>query len=347
MRSTIVLPGTLRGIRRTRVSGNTAVRTPPFQNHIAWTCPSVCWSSVISKSCHALGWGSRALGHASERVGHSTIAMVPGNLTFYVLTNLVTNTFVVKSAAGMGRMGRIGGARGACPVLAAAARRAGALVSSRAVAPRRMPQGAAFWSPVRRPRPAAARRGSGDGLGAPYGCACCLRIQRLYHVGLRCTGMRRRAVCAKYVCSAIVRTYMPGGYDHDAAIRARAHARYADAHSGPALHAPILRPITLLHRALRDDHNRDCVALLPMCAIAHLPCACKRCAYLRPAYECAALVQAFAHVPFVGAPRAHAPCAQTTLAPMLLRCNVRRYHVCARAARACAVRSGALCLCRP
>ena len=112
-----------------------------------------------------------------------------------------------------GQRGGGGSARSACPVLAVAARRAGALVSSRAVAPRGLPRGAAFRGPVRGPDAAAARQESAEGLRAPCGCACRLRMQRHYCVRQRCTSMRRRAVCAKCVCSAIVRTYMPGGYD--------------------------------------------------------------------------------------------------------------------------------------
>ena len=96
-----------------------------------------------------------------------------------------------------------------------------------------------------------------------------------------------------------------------------------------------------------EDHNRpECAALLPMCEIADLPCACKRCAYLRPAYGCAVLVQALAHAQLLGVPRALAPCAQPILAAMLLRYKVRPCPVCASSARACALLSGVLCLCR-
>ena len=176
--------------------------------------------------------------------------------------------------------------------------------------------------------------------------ACARHVAALPHAAplLRAPALRWHASpCC--VCGVCVQRRCPGLHawwlrPHDTAIRARAQTRCADAQCGPALHARILRPSTLRGRALREGRNRrDCAALLPMCEIADLPCACKRREYLRSAYGCAVLVQALAHAHLLGAPRALAPCVRTTLTAILLRDEVRPCPVCASAARACALRS--------
>ena len=129
---------------------------------------------------------------------------------------------------------------------------------------------------------------------------------------------------------------------HEAALRACAHDRCADAQRSPAWHAHTLRPRALRARALRGDHTSRYNALLAMCGLANLPCACKRCAYLRPASGCGVLVQALARVQPLSAPRALAPCARTT-SPCCLRC-ARSCPVRANVARVCALSPGAQCL---
>ena len=121
-------------------------------------------------------------------------------------------------------------------------------------------------------------------------------MQRQYCVCLRCTSMRRRAVCAMCACSAIVRTYLPGGYDRTTLPSAPAHTSGVRTPSAALLCTPpscVHAPCAMRDRSLREDHNhRASVVLLAMCEI--VPCVCKRCAYLRPAFGCAVLVQVFA-----------------------------------------------------
>ena len=186
---------------------------------------------------------------------------------------------------------------------------------------------------------------------APAACAC-RATTACATAALACVAvLRARSVCAAPVSGPTCLVATTARRRHprtrtrlDAAIRALVHARFADAQTVPALHAYILLPSTLRDPALRED--RDCVALLPTCEIADLPCAYTRGALLRPACGCGALVQAFAHVQLLGAPSALASCAQNTLRAMLLRCNVQPCPVCVCAARASALRWGALCLCR-
>ena len=231
---------------------------------------------------------------------------------------------------------------------AAAARRAGALVSSRAVAPRRMARGAAFWNPVRRPHAAAATRRAAAAcachVAAPAACACSATT------ACACAALACVAVlCPRSVCAAP----LSGPACMVAAAARRRHPRLrarpvCRRHVRPCSarpHSATGRPArSRLARRLQSRYRDCCFA--SNVELADLPCACKRCAYLRPAYGCAVLVQALAHEQLPGAPRALAPCAQPTLAAMLLRYKVRPCPVCASSARACALLSGVLCLCR-
>jgi hypothetical protein len=136
---------------------------------------------------------------------------------------------------------------------------------------------------------------------------------------------------------------------HDAAFRARDHARSADTQRG---HACTRRRASRA-RTLRADHNRhDAIVLLVtmlLCCLrcAELPCVRKRCVCLRAVFGCAVLVQALEHVQLPVAPCALVACAQTTTATMLLRCLLclrcaelpcaRKRCACLRPAFACAV----------
>jgi len=198
---------------------------------------------------------------------------------------------------------------------------------------------------ARRARAADRRCAAGPACTCPAPVACARAA--LARVPLLCARCARAAMLSKP--PDLLRWWLR---THDAAFRARDHARSADTQRG---HACTRRRASRA-RTLRADHNRhDAIVLLVtmlLCCLrcAELPCVRKRCVCLRAVFGCAVLVQALEHVQLPVAPCALVACAQTTTATMLLRCllclRCAELPCAASAARACALRLCALCLCR-
>jgi hypothetical protein len=138
---------------------------------------------------------------------------------------------------------------------------------------------------------------------------------------------------------------------HDAAFRARAHARCADTQRG---HACTLASCAVAPRALAPCAQSTIVLLATMLLCcwrcAELPCARKRCVCLRAVFGFDVLVQALAHVQLPCRPACSRPAPRPQpprcCCAACYACAVRNCPVHASAARACALRLCALCLCR-